>query len=410
MQLYDVNLTAQEVIDITKKYMIETYQRFPFIATKAKGMYLYDEKGQGYLDFYGGIAVNNAGSCNEKVVEAVKDQVGDLMHTFNYPYTIPQAVLAKLVCDTLSMDKIFYQNSGTEANEAMIKLARKYGTDHFGPDKYHIITAKKSFHGRSYGAMSATGQPDNGCQLGFKPMLPGFTYADFNDLDSFKEQITENTIGIMLEPIQGEGGVIPGTMEFFQGIRKLCDDNGILMMIDEIQTGWCRTGKIMGYMNYDIQPDIVSMAKGLGGGMPIGAICATNRVAASFNAGSHGTTFGGSPVCCAAAYAQVNELLDKNLDKNAKEVGDYFKKQLAALPHVIEIRGTGLLVGVEFDFDGALDIKHQCLDRRLLVTAIGGRIIRMVPPLIATKEDCDKAFMILKDAVEDVLKNCKENN
>ncbi|MCG8482874.1 MAG: acetylornithine/succinylornithine family transaminase [Clostridia bacterium] len=401
MKLSDVKLSAQTVMDMTNKYMIETYQRFPFIATRAKDMYLYDENDQPYLDFYGGIAVNNAGSCNDKVVAAVCDQVGDIMHAFNYPYTIPQAVLAELVCKTLGMDKIFYQNSGTEANEAMIKLARKYGTDNYGPEKYHIITAKKSFHGRTYGAMSATGQPDNACQLGFKPMLSGFTYADYNDLDSFKNAVTENTIGIMLEPIQGEGGVRPATKEFMTGIRKLCDDNGILLMMDEIQTGWSRTGKIMGYMNYDIKPDIVSMAKGIGGGMPIGAICTTDTVASAFNAGAHGTTFGGSPVCCAAAYAQVNELLDRGLDKNAKEVGDYFMDKLTSLPHVKEVRGMGLLVGVEFDFDGALQIKHGCIDRKLLVTAIGGTIIRMVPPLIAAKEDCDKAYEILKASTEE---------
>lgn len=401
MQLQSANLTAQDVIDLTQKYMIETYQRFPFIATRAKGMYLYDENDKPYLDFYGGIAVNNAGNCNDKVVAAVRDQVGDIMHTFNYPYTIPQAVLAELVCTTLGMDKIFYQNSGTEANEAMIKLARKYGTDNFGPEKYHIITAKQSFHGRTYGAMSATGQPDNACQLGFKPMLPGFTYAEFNDLESFISAVTENTIGIMLEPVQGEGGVRPATKEFMTGIRKLCDEKGILLMIDEIQTGWCRTGEIMGYMNYGIKPDIVSMAKGLGGGMPIGALCTTNKVASAFNPGAHGTTFGGSPVCCAAAYAQVKELLDNKLAENAKEVGDYFIKKLAALPHVKEVRGKGLLVGVDFDFDGAPEIKHGCLDRRLLVTAIGKTIIRMIPPLIASKEDCDKVFDILKASVEE---------
>ncbi|MEI8216170.1 MAG: aspartate aminotransferase family protein [Eubacteriales bacterium] len=404
MQLSDVKLTAQEVMDITNKYMIETYERFPFIATRAKDMYLYDENDQPYLDFYGGVAVNNAGCCNEKVVAAIRDQVGDIMHTFNYPYTIPQAVLAKLVCETIEMDKIFYQNSGTEANEAMIKLARKYGTDNFGPEKYHIITAKNSFHGRTYGSMSATGQPDNACQIGFKPMLPGFTYAEFNNLDSFRDAVTENTIGILLEPIQGEGGVRPATMEFMQGIKKLCDEKGILLMFDEIQTGWCRTGKIMGYMNYDVKPDIVSMAKGLGGGMPIGAICATKKVASAFNAGSHGSTYGGSPVCCAAAYAQVNELLDRKLAENAGEVGEYFMKKLAALPHVKEIRGKGLIIGVELDFEGAVDVKHGCLDRRLLVTAIGKTIVRMIPPLIASKADCDKAFEILKDSLDEAIK------
>lgn len=285
MKLSDVNLTAQEVMDITKKYMIETYERFPFVAIRSKDMYLYDENDNAYLDFYGGIAVNNAGSCNEKVVAAIRDQVGDLMHTFNYPYSIPQAILAKLICETVGMDKIFYQNSGTEANEAAIKLARKYGTEKYGPERYHIVTAKNSFHGRTYGALSATGQPENACQIGFKPMLPGFTYADLNDLDSFKAAVTDNTIAIMLEVVQGEGGVRPVTPEFIKGIEALCREKGMLLIIDEIQTGWCRTGKVMGFMNYDIKPDIISMAKGMGGGTPIGAICTTNEVAQAFNSG-----------------------------------------------------------------------------------------------------------------------------
>ena len=232
-------------------------------------MYLYDEGGDGYLDFYGGIAVNSAGNCNEKVVAAIKDQVEDIIHTFNYPYTIPQALLAKLICETIGMDKIFYQSTGTEANEAMIKMARKYGVDEYGPNKYNIVTAKNGFHGRTYGSMSATGQPDNGCQIGFKPMVPGFTYAEYNNLQAFKDACTENTIAIMIEPIQGEGGVHPATQEFMQGLRKLCDEKGMLLLLDEVQTGWCRTGKTMAYMHYNVKPDIVSMAKAMGGGMPI---------------------------------------------------------------------------------------------------------------------------------------------
>ncbi|MDD4566243.1 MAG: acetylornithine/succinylornithine family transaminase [Eubacteriales bacterium] len=404
MKLSDVNLTAQQVKDMATKYMIETYERFPFIAIRAKDMYLYDENDNAYLDFYGGIAVNNAGSCNDKVVAAVRDQVGDLMHTFNYPYSIPQAILAKLICEAVGMDKIFYQNSGTEANEAMIKMARKYGTDNFGPERYHIVTAKKSFHGRTFGAMSATGQPDSANHKGYEPLLPGFTYADLNDLDSFKAAVTDNTIAIMLEVVQGEGGVRPVTKEFIKGIEALCREKGMLLLIDEIQTGWCRTGKVMGFMNFDIKPDIISMAKAMGGGVPIGAICARNEVAKTFNPGAHGTTYGGSPLCTAAAYAQINELLDRNLADNAKEVGDYFMNKLKDLPHAKEVRGMGLLVGVEFDFGGALNIKRACVERKLLVTSIGANTIRMVPPLIATKEDCDKAFDILKEAVEAAAK------
>ena len=401
MRLKDTGLTVQDIKDKVNKYMIETYERFDFLAETAKGMYLYDENGTPYLDFYAGIAVNSAGNCNEKVVAAVKDQVSDIMHTFNYPYTIPQALLAEKICTTLDMDKIFFQNSGTEANEAMIKMARKYGVEKYGPHRYNIVTAKESFHGRTFGSMSATGQPDNACQVGFGDMTPGFSYAPFNDLKAFEEACTEDTIAIMVEPVQGEGGVHPATQEFMQGLRKLCDERGMLLLLDEVQTGWCRTGAVMSYMNYGIKPDIVSMAKAMGGGMPIGAICATAEVAAAFTPGSHGSTFGGSPVSCAASLAEIDELLSRDLAGNAKEMGAYFMEELKKLPHVKEVRGQGLLVGVEFDDTvNAVDIKHGCFDRKLLVTAIGSSIIRMVPPLILTKEDCDKAFAILKETVE----------
>ena len=400
MQLKDVKMTAEQIKELTKKYMIETYERYPFVATKAKGMFIYDENGDAFLDFYGGIAVNNAGNCNDKVVAAVQDQVADIMHTFNYPYTIPQALLAEKICTTIGMDKIFFQNSGTEANEAMIKTARKYGVDNFGPERYHIVTAKNSFHGRTYGGMSATGQPDNACQIGFKPVVPGFTYAEFNNLDAFKAACTENTIAIMIEPCQGEGGVRPATQAFVDGLRKFCDEKGMLLLFDEVQTGWGRTGKIMDYMNYNMKPDMVSMAKGMGGGMPIGAMCCTSKVATAMNPGSHGSTYAGSPVCCAASLAQINEILDRKLADNAAVVGDYFAKKCESLPHVKEVRHAGLLVGIEFDIPNAVDIKHGCVDRKMLVTAIGANIIRTIPPLIATKEDADKAYAILKASVE----------
>lgn len=401
MKLHELGLTAQDIKDKVSKYMMETYERFDFLAETAKGMYMYDENGTPYLDFYGGIAVNSVGNCNDKVVSAVKDQCECIMQTFNYPYTIPQALLAEKVCKTIGMDKIFFQNTGTEANEAMIKLARKYGVEKFGSHKYNIITAKQSFHGRTFGAMSATGQPDNACQKGFGDMTPGFSYATFNDLQAFKDLYTENTIAIMVEPVQGEGGVHPATKEFLCGLRDFCIQKGILLLLDEVQTGWCRTGAIMSYMNYGITPDAVSMAKALGGGMPIGAVCATNEVAKAFTPGSHGTTFGGHPVSCAAALASVNELLDKNLAGNAKEVGAYLVKELSTLPHAKEARGQGLLVGVEFDDTlNATEIKHECLKKHLLVTAIGRSVIRLIPPLIVTKDDCDKAVNILRSIVE----------
>lgn len=405
MKLKDLGLTAQDIKDKVNKYMIETYERFDFIAETAKEQYIYDEKGTPYLDFYAGIAVNSAGSCNTKVVEAVKNQVNDIMHTFNYPYTIPQALLAEKICTATGMDKIFFQNSGTEANEAMIKMARKYGVEKYGPSRYNIVTAKDGFHGRTFGAMSATGQPNNGCQIGFGPMTNGFTYAEYNNLEDFKSACTKDTIAIMIEPVQGEGGVHPATQEFMTGLREFCDENDMLLLIDEVQSGWCRTGAVMSFMNYGIKPDIVSMAKALGGGMPIGAICAKEEVAKAFTPGSHGSTFGGSPVCCAAALAEVNELLDRDLAGNAKKIGAYFMDKLKSLPHVKEVRGQGLFIGVEFDESvSGVDVKHACFDRKLLITAIGEHIIRMIPPLIITEEDCNKAYDIIKESVNAVIK------
>ena len=401
MRLKDTGLTAQELKDIVNKYMVETYERYDFIAERAEGMYLYDEEGNAYLDFYGGVAVNSAGNRNPKVVAAIKDQVDDIMHTFNYPYTIPQALLAKKICDTIGMDKIFYQNSGTEANECMIKMARKYGVDNFGPEKYHIITAKQGFHGRTYGAMSATGQPDNAIQMGFKPMLPGFSYAEFNNLEDFASKITENTIAIMIEPVQGEGGVRPATQEFIEGLRKLCDEKGLLLLFDEVQTGWGRTGAPMAFMGYGVKPDAVSMAKAVGGGMPLAACCASAKVAKAFTAGTHGSTYGGHCVACAAGLAAVTEILDNNLSENAKVMGDYMKAGLAKLPHVVEVRGRGLLVGCEYDIPIAVDVKHGCLDRMALITAIGNKVNRMIPPLVVTKKQIDELIGIMRESIEE---------
>lgn len=404
MRLADTGLSAQDIRDKVERYMIETYERFDLLAESAKDQYLYDESGEAYLDFYAGIAVNSAGNCNERVVEAVVEQARTLMQTFNYPYTIPQALLAEKVCQTIGMDKIFYQNSGAEANEAMIKMARKYGIETYGPNRYHIVTAKMGFHGRTFGAMSATGQPGNGCQVGYGPMTYGFSYAPYNDLQAFKDACTENTIAIMVEPVQGEGGIHPATQEFMGGLREFCDQNEMLLLIDEVQTGWCRTGKVMSYMHYGIKPDIVSMAKALGGGMPIGAICATSEVAKAFSAGSHGSTFGGHPVSCAAALAQVEELLSRDLAGNAERVGGYLMERLATLPHVREVRGQGLMIGIEFDDAiDAIELKHECVRRHLLLTAIGNRVIRLVPPLIVTRDDCDAACRILEASIETLV-------
>ncbi|MDR1801208.1 MAG: acetylornithine/succinylornithine family transaminase [Lachnospiraceae bacterium] len=404
MRLKDTGLSAQELKDIVNKYMVETYKRFDFIAQRAEGMYLYDENDTPYLDFYGGIAVNSCGNRNPKVEAAIIDQVKDIIHTFNYPYTVPQALLAKKICETVGLDKIFYQNSGTESNECMIKMARKYGTDNYGPNRYHIVTALNGFHGRTYGSLSATGQPDSMIHKGFEPILPGFSYAKFNDLEDFKSKVTDDTIAILIEPVQAEGGVYAATPEFMTGLRKLCDEKGMLLLLDEVQTGWSRTGSIMAFMDYGIKPDAISMAKAMGGGMPIGACVATKEVASAFQAGSHGATYGGNAVACAAALASITEILDNDLAKNALEVGQYMKETLSKLPHVTDVRGKGLLIGVEYDQPIANEVKWGCFDRKALITAIGNNINRMVPPLIATKENVDQLAKIMKEAIEDATK------
>lgn len=401
MKLKDFNLTKDELIEMADKYMNETFKRYDFVADESHDMYLYDENDGKYLDFLGGIAVNSVGGCNQKVIDAINEQSKVMIHASNYFYTVPQIVLAKLISETIGMDKVQFQNSGAEANEAMIKLARKYGNEKKGPGKNTIITAYNSFHGRTLATLSATGQPGSAIHNGFEPLVEGFKYAEFNNLKSFEDAVTDDVVAIMVEPVQGEGGVYPATKEFLQGLRKLCDDKGLLLLLDEVQTGWGRTGAVMSYMNYGIKPDAVTMAKAMGGGMPIAAMCATNEAMESLSAGSHGTTFGGNPVCCAASYAAINEILDKKLSENAAEMGEYFSEKLRKLPHVTEVRGMGLLVGLVLDGDFAADVKHDAFDKKLLMSVVKPNVIRMVPPLVVTKAEIDEACAI----IESILKS-----
>ncbi|MBO6166374.1 MAG: aspartate aminotransferase family protein [Eubacterium sp.] len=403
MVLQDTGMTREELVETAHKYLNENLmKRYDIVAEKGDGMYLIDADGKEYLDFIGGIAVNATGHCNKAVVEAIKAQAETLIHSSNYFYTIPQTMLAKLVCESIGMDKFQYQNSGAEANEAMIKLARKYGTDNYGPNRYKIVTATMSFHGRTLATLAATGQPGTALTNGFTPFIPGFTFAEFNNLKSFEDACDEDTIAIMVEPVQGEGGVYPATPEFLQRLRKLCDEKGMLLLFDEVQTGWGRTGDLMAFMRYGVKPDIVSMAKALGGGMPIAGICASEKVMNTFGAGAHGTTFGGNPVCAAAACAEIKEIIKEKLPENAAEMGDYFMDKLKALPGIKEVRGMGLLVGVEFEKDIAADIKHNAGDKGLLLTVIKPNTIRMIPPLIVSKENIDKAFTILQETVSEL--------
>ena len=401
MKAKDFNLSKEELVEMAEKYMNETFKRYDFIADSTSGVYVYDENGDAYLDFLGGIAVNSVGGCNQAVIDAIKSQSDDMIHVSNYFYSVPQTVLAKLICESIGMDKIQFQNSGAEANEAMIKMARKYGNDLYGGKRYKIVTALNSFHGRTLATLSATGQPGSAIHKGFEPLVDGFKYAEFNNLQSFEEAATDDVIAIMIEPVQGEGGVYPADPDFMKGLRELCDRKGMLLLLDEVQTGWGRTGKLMAYMNYGIKPDAVTMAKAMGGGMPIAAMCATSDAMQHLSAGSHGTTFGGNPVCCAASYAAITEIIEKKLPENAYEVGEYFMDKLSMLEGVNNVRGMGLIVGVVFDKDIAMDVKHDAFDRKLLMSVVKPDVIRMVPPLIVTKEDCDKVVEI----IDDILKN-----
>jgi acetylornithine/N-succinyldiaminopimelate aminotransferase len=375
-----------------------------FVADSAEGIYMYDENGEPYLDFYAGIAVNCLGNCNPKVVAAIQEQSATIMQTFNYPYTVPQAILSKEICETIGMDKILYQNSGAEANEAMIKMARKWGIENIGPDAWHIITAKQSFHGRTFGAMTATGQPDSAIQKGFGDLTPGFTYAEFNNLQAFKDAYVEGkTCAIMFEPVQGEGGVWPATQEFMEGIRAFCDEKGILFCLDEVQAGWGRTGSFMCYMGYGVKPDIVSMAKAMGGGFPIGGIACTDKAASAFGPGTHGSTYAGHPVACAASLAVLRELKEGKWVENAAKVGDYFAEELKKMPHVVDVRHRGLFVGVQLEPGiEAVEVKRHCIKNHFLVTAIGSSIIRMVPPLTIREVDCDEAVARLSKSINEV--------
>ena len=399
MKLQDTGKTKEQLIDTYNTYFYETFKRFDFIADSAKDSYVFDENGREYLDFMAGIAVNSAGHCNKKVVEAIKDQCDLIIHASNYCYTVPQGMLAELICTSIGMEKIYFQNSGAEANEVMIKLARKYGKDNFGENRYKIVTAKNSFHGRTLATLAATGQPGTAIQKNYDPFIPGITYADFNDLASFEAACDEDTIAIMVEPVQGEGGVIPATKDFLVGLRKLCDEKNMLLLFDEVQTGWGRTGSLMSFMGYGVKPDCVSMAKAMGGGMPIGAMCTSAKLALTFGPGAHGSTYAGNPVCCAASYAQIKEIIDNKLPANAEAKGIYFRNMLKELPYIKEVRGRGLMIGVEFTKDIATDVKYNAADEGLLITAVRPNVIRLVPPLNVSTEECDKAYEILKSVI-----------
>ncbi|MBS4023804.1 MAG: aspartate aminotransferase family protein [Dethiobacter sp.] len=389
---------------LEKEYIINTYNRQPeanLLIKRGEGVYVWDEKGNRYLDFVSGLSVNNLGHCHPAVVEAIRNQAEKLIHTSNLYYSEPQARLAQTLVRHSTADKFFFCNSGAEANEAAIKMARKIGKQRRGPGAHRIITAENSFHGRTLAAITATGQPKY--HKGFEPMVSGFSYARFNDIDSFAALVDEDTCAIMVEPVQGEGGIYPATAEFLSGLRQLCDSNNLLLIFDEVQCGMGRTGRLLAFEHYGVVPDVFTLAKALGGGLPIGALGARGEAADVLVPGDHASTFGGNPVTCAAALAVMDTIMDNGFLERVRKLGDYFSGKLlelkADLPYIKEVRGLGLMLGLEIDGDAAL-VARLCQGKGLLVNCIGGKILRFLPPLMVEEEQIDAVVNILYETLQ----------
>ena len=393
--------TMKEWIDKAERYIFPTYTRSPIVLTKAEGMKVWDSEGKEYLDFMSGIAVLNVGHRHPRVVEAIHNQSGKLMHVSNLYYSEPQIKLAELLITHSFADKVFFCNSGAEANEAAIKLARKVFKDKGAGERFEIITMENSFHGRTMATLSATGQKK--FHHGFEPLLSGFTYVPFNHTQAVEKAITDRTCAVMVEPIQGEGGVNCPSPDYLKNLRRICDQHGLLLIFDEVQVGMGRTGKLFAYQHDGVEPDIMTLAKALAGGMPIGAMLAKEALASSFSAGTHASTFGGNPLSCAAGIATMEALIQDNILDNCQKMGDYFYAKLLSLkekyPFIKGVKGKGLILGLELSFEGT-DIAMECMKNGILIICTMGNILRFVPPLTITQrevntliETLDKLFV-----------------
>ena len=394
-------MKEKKIRDLVNKNIMNTYRRTPIALVKGKGALVEDAQGRQYLDFVAGIAVCNLGHAHPKVVKAVRKQAKDLMHVSNLYYTRPQAEVAALLTKNSFADKVFFCNSGAEANEAAIKLARKYAHENLGPEKFELITMKDSFHGRTMATITATGQEK--FQFGFTPLLDGFRYVPFNDPQALEAAITSRTCGIMLEPVQGEGGVIIPDEGYLGHVREICDRHRLLMIVDEVQTGIGRTGKLFAYEYSGVKPDIMTLAKALGNGFPVGAMLATDEVARAFSPGNHASTFGGNPLAMAAVRATLKTILEDDILENCLETGAYFLEKLQQLKErhdiITDVRGKGLMLACSLSIEGA-EIVTGCQEEGLLINCTGGKTLRFVPPLIITRQDVDKAVYILDDVME----------
>lgn len=387
-----------KLIEEGKKYVMNTYNRLPIVLDHGKGSYVWDTEGNKYLDFVAGIAVNSLGHDSKVIKDAIQEQSEKLIHCSNLYWIEPQIQLAKILVEDSCCDKAFFCNSGAEANESAIKLARKWGKD-----RYEIISMKKSFHGRTLGSLAATGQEKY--QKSFVPLIPGFKYVDFGDMECLKASISEKTCAIMLEVIQGEGGINTPEPEYLQEVAKLCKENNLLLIVDEVQTGIGRTGESFAYKNFGIEPDIISLAKALGGGVAIGAMLAKEDVATAFEPGDHASTFGGNPLATHVAVKVCEKIFDQQFLQEVKKKGKYFTDKLSELkdefPFVKQTKGMGLMLGLDIDIDGGL-VVQKMLDKKILINCIGGKTLRFVPPLNVEEKEIDEAIAALREVFKEV--------
>lgn len=399
----DQNETTMSLAD---KYMFNTYARFPLTLVRGDGCRVWDEDGKEYLDFVGGIAVCALGHSSPIVSKALEHQSKKLVHVSNLYYTRPQTELAQLLVENSFADRVFFCNSGAEANEAAIKLARRYANEKFGPQRHLIISMEDSFHGRTMATLSATGQEK--IKAGYNPLLEGFTFVPFNDLESLDRALDESVCAVMLEPIQGEGGVVVPDADYLKGVKALCRDREALLIFDEVQVGMGRTGKLFAHEHCGITPDIMTLAKALGNGLPIGAMLAIEELSKAFGAGSHATTFGGTPLVTAVSKAVVTSLLKDGWIDHCRVVGDYFKESLEELAKkydfIKEVRGKGLILGIEMIRPGAEVVKAM-MEKGFLINCTQEKVLRFIPPLIVEKEEID----LLVETLENVLDQLKEN-
>jgi predicted acetylornithine/succinylornithine family transaminase len=392
-------MNTQMVIQTDKKYVMQSYPRIPLVIDKGEGVRVWDKEGREYLDFISGIGVNAIGHCHPEILRALTHQAKRLLHCSNLYYIEPQANLARALCEVSFADKAFFSNSGAEANEAAIKLARRWGKG----KRYEIITMKESFHGRTLTTLRATAQTKY--QKGFGPFPPGFRYSPFNDFGKLKESISEKTCAIMLEPIQGEGGIHMASEDFMEGVWGICQRKRILLILDEIQCGLGRTGKMFAYQHYGIEPDVMTLAKPLAGGLPMGATLAKEEVASLFKPGDHASTFGGNPLVSSVALAFLKVMEEENLVKKAEEIGEYFGERLKELKakysFIKEIRGKGLMRGVELEFEGK-EVVEKCRHQGLLINCTAKKVLRFLPPLMVKGEEIDQAVDVLQGVFEEL--------